>query len=158
MALAPLAPVSALESRLGLEVGSLTGTDLQQALDNLADASALVRSAAGVPFVDANGEPDAPEDVFVVVVRAAIRGYRNPEGLFQESISGAYSSTVPQGETGVYLTSAETAIVKAAGSASSTVRRVGSIATPSAYGVRPYRGTLYAPVDTGGRPLPWEAL
>ena len=47
MALPQLAPVSALEIRLGLAAGTLDGADLARAGAALDDVSALVRAEAG---------------------------------------------------------------------------------------------------------------
>ncbi|GAA4981255.1 hypothetical protein [Actinopolymorpha pittospori] len=115
MALPSLAPVSALEVRLGVDVGSLAGADLARAEADLADASALVRNEAGCDWVAVDGVTiTAPDPVVAVVVRAALRSYRNPDGYQGENLGGSYSYQYAQGETGVYLTADEIRVVQLA--------------------------------------------
>lgn len=135
----PLALVSELERRLRVEVGSLTGTDLQAAEDALSDASVLVRAAAR----DAGlAEPwtafTAPEEVRLVVVRVAKRQYENPSGYVSEAMGGgAYSYRLADDETSAYLTAAEAATISAAvaasGPAGASQGFTGSLRTPLAY-------------------------
>jgi hypothetical protein len=124
-----LAPVSALEIRLGKSTGSLSGTDLARAEAALQDASALVRAAAGKTWVSEDGlTATAPDAASVVTVTAALRAYRNPEGFISETL-GDYNYRRPEGgqAVGVYLTREERQMVKhAAKSTAYTVR------TPSA--------------------------
>lgn len=130
-----LAPVSALETRLGLAVGSLTGADLARAETDLADASALVRMESfGKTWVDTDGVTvTAPDSVVTVVVRAAIRSYRNPDGFQGEAVgSGAYSYQYAQGEVGMYLTPEEIRVVRYAARAAGT-GGVSTIRVRSAY-------------------------
>lgn len=138
MALPALATVAAMEVRLGVPVGSLAGLDLDRARASLGDTSALVRSAVGGrTWVAAdNVTITAPPEVVTVVVRAAIRAYRNPDGVSSESIGGAYFYAYGQAEISAYLTEDEVVIVRAA------VRRegaddgwngTGTVRTPSAY-------------------------
>jgi hypothetical protein len=139
MSLPSLAPVSALEVRLGVASGSLSGADLARAQACLDDVSALVREAVGRDFVDEIDEltDTIPAAVVTVTVQAALRGYRNPDGLASESIgSGAYAySFGTDAQAGIYLSAAEVEIVRKAvrGTSGSTY----SIGTPSAYGERP---------------------
>lgn len=139
MSLPPLAPVSALEVRLGVAVGSLSGADLARAGACLDDVSALVREAAGKEFTDSFGDllEEIPAAILTVTVQASLRGYRNPDGLASESIgSGAYAYSLGQdAQAGIYLTDAERSVVaKAARGVSTSVYSVG---VPSAYGERP---------------------
>lgn len=132
MALPPLAPVSALEQRLGVPVGSLAGLDLARAEANLNDASALVRAEAGFDWVADDGVTiTAPDAVVTVTVRAAIRAYRNPDGYMSENLGGSYSYTFAQSEIGVYLlTEEKRVIVKAAADAKATLG-YGTVRVPS---------------------------
>lgn len=114
MALPPLAATSDLEARLGV---TLTGTDVARAEAALTDASALVRSAAGVTW-SADGttlDADLPDVVIAVTLTAARRAYENPSGLVSESF-GSYSYTRNQGERriGMYLTDEERKAVRRA--------------------------------------------
>lgn len=130
-----LAEVSALELRLGLEIGSLQGADLARASAALDDASALVRAEAGKDWVTtAHGTPtvSAPTQVVTIVVKAALREYRNPAGFTSEQL-GDYSYRTDQ-TGGVYLTEEERRIVRAAAGASG--HGVWSPRTPTAYGER----------------------
>lgn len=131
MSLPPLATVEALQVRLGGEV--LTGAALARAQAALGDVSALVRLEAGRDWVAADGTTiTAPEAVVAVVLAAARRGYRNPDGYQGENV-GPYSYQYAQGETSAYLTSAEARIVRAAVSGTSGRSGVYTVRTPSAY-------------------------
>lgn len=136
MALPALATVDALEIRLGLAAGSLSGADLARATANLQDASALVRAAAGKSWVDpVDGVTvTAPDVVVAVVLQAAKRAFQNPEGIQQESISsgGYWSSWADAASAGVILTPDERGTVVAAARGSGGPF-VGSVGTPSAY-------------------------
>jgi hypothetical protein len=112
-ALLPLAPVSALEERLGVPVGSLADADLTRAERALEDASHLVRAESGIAWVDAIGIPVAPEAIVVVVLQIAKRVYINPDGLTSESVEG-YSWQTDQQTMGIYLSEDELRTVKAA--------------------------------------------
>ena len=138
MATPSLAPVSALETRLGLAAGTLSGADLARAEADLADASALIRAEAGKTWVDADGVTiTAPEVVVTVCVRAAKRSFQNPEDLIGENV-GDYGTQ--RRETGVYLSDQEKEIVRKA-----AVSNGGSydVQTPSAYAVTGTDPALY---------------
>lgn len=139
MALPSLAPVSALEVRLGVAEGSLSGADLARAEAALEDVSSLVRGEAGKLWVDTLGALEGvPDVVTTVTIQAALRAYRNPDGLSNESIGGVYSYGYGQdAQNGVYLTDAEIRAVKAAARGTATGGGVYTVATPSAYGDRP---------------------
>jgi len=106
MPAAALAEVTDLEDRLGREI--TTDSERARAEAALDDASALVRE---------EGRPDwtsqtVPQAVVAVVLTAALRVMRNPEGFASEQI-GAYSYQRAYGEAlGVYLSDAEKAIVR----------------------------------------------
>ena len=130
MSLPSLATVEALQVRLGGQ--PLSGADLDRARAALDDVSALVRLEAGLDWVAADGVTiTAPAAVVTVVLAAAQRGYRNPDG-FQGETVGPYSYQYGQGETSAYLTPTERRIVKNAASAAGR-GGVYTIRTPSAY-------------------------
>lgn len=83
-----LATVAALEKRIGVEVGTLTGVDLARAQTDLEDASNDVRAETGLDWVDADNVPIAPGPLVTVVLRAAKRCYRNPDEFSSESEDG----------------------------------------------------------------------
>ncbi len=103
----PLATVEQLVARLGYP---LTGPDLIMAEAALADASAVVR-AHGLSWPD----PDrAPDVVRSVVLAAAERRVRNPEGYRME-MQGSYSYQLPASTpAGVELTTGEARMVRGA--------------------------------------------
>ena len=133
MTLPALASVSQLETRLGIEVGSLEDLDLARAQACLADASELVRAEAGVDWISDLGEPNAPDVVVGVVVRAALRGFRNPDGVGSESLGGVYTYSFASGEASIYLTASEIDIVKKAATRSSKWTGTGTLRVPSSY-------------------------
>ncbi|WP_405061892.1 hypothetical protein OG474_09625 [Kribbella sp. NBC_01505] len=140
MTLPPLATVADMEVRLRVEVGSLAGLDLVAAQTSLKDASALVRSVSNpVTWVDPDDDSiTAPDEVLTIIVRAAVRDFRNPSGVNNEAMgSGAYSYTFAAGEATVYLSEDEVAMIKKAAKNSGTDpeawKGVGTIRTPSAY-------------------------
>lgn len=105
-----LAPVSALEERLGT---TFEGTDLIRAQRALEDASELVRTETGLKWIDTEGQPCAPDAVVVVVLQMAKRAYLNPEGLTSESVEG-YSWQGDQQNVGIYMSDEELRAVQAA--------------------------------------------
>lgn len=118
MTLKALAEVSALELRLGLEIGSLQGADLARANASLEDASALVRAEAGKSWLAEQEEAvvvTAPDQVVTIVIKAALREYKNPDGFSSEQI-GDYSYRTDN-TGGVYLTEEERRIVREAAGA-----------------------------------------
>lgn len=138
-----LAPVSGLERRLRVEVGSLTGADLDAAEDALADVSALVHATArDAGLTSPWTASSVPDEVRVIVLRAAARQYRNPDGYTSENYGGAYSWSRPDEETTAYLTTAEEAKIAAAaqaGQGGGSRGFTGSVRTPLAYSQRPPR-------------------
>ncbi|MFI7069553.1 hypothetical protein [Micromonospora sediminicola] len=119
-------PVAALERKLGLDPGSLTGSDLVRAGEELADASVLVRDLAGRDWVADDGVTiTAPAAVLKVVRDVALRGYRNPDGFRGENV-GDYGYQRDAEEASAALTPAEEAIVRrAAGTGRVSVYTVG---------------------------------
>lgn len=130
--MAALATVAALESRLGVAPGSLTGENLARATSNLDDASALVRAEGGREWAD---PAQAPAVVVMVALQVALRAYRNPEGFVSESL-GAYTYRLADGLSSVYLTDEERRIVWAAGAGGSL--GIGSVAIVPATGDQRY--------------------
>lgn len=99
-----LASVADLQARLG-RVFDVDET--QQALALLDDASALVRDEAGRTWLDDSGAlTEVPASIRAVVLRAAERAVRNPDGFRSES-AGDYSYQRAETESGVFLTDAE---------------------------------------------------
>ena len=104
------APVEELEARLGVEQGALSGGERARAQAALDDASALVREESRRDWV-VDGEITAPPSLVRVVLGAALRNYRNPDGEISQT-AGPFSRTVKASDVGVYLTSAELEIVR----------------------------------------------
>ncbi|GAB7185926.1 hypothetical protein ATKI12_5757 [Kitasatospora sp. Ki12] len=103
----PLASVDQLTARLGYP---LTGPDLTMAEAALADASAVVR-AHGLAWPDPARVPDV---VRSVVLAAAERRVRNPEGYRMEQ-QGSYSYQLPASTPlGVDLTTSEVRLIRGA--------------------------------------------
>ncbi|WP_136709391.1 hypothetical protein [Agromyces sp. H66] len=122
-------PVSALESRLGVPVGSLAAEDLVRAESALADATTL--ALAEVPAsVAASWELDAPPIAASVVLKAARREYENPRGIAQETL-GEHSVGLSE-SSGVYLTRREIRYLRRAATGRSR-GFVGTVRTPSAH-------------------------
>lgn len=103
---APLAPVSALEARLRIPIDSLQGVDLAKALADLEDASNLVRAETGKSWLSEQGQPIAPGPVVTVVLKAALRCYRNPDEFSAEAEDGYTWRREPDSVT-PYLNQAE---------------------------------------------------
>lgn len=129
MTLKALAEVSALELRLGFETGTLQGPDLARAQAALADASALVRAEANKAWLDSDSNVTAPAQVVTIVVKAALREFKNPDGFTSEQM-GDYSYRTDNAG-GVYLTEDERRIVRSA--AGSGAYGAWTVHTPSNY-------------------------
>jgi hypothetical protein len=136
MSLPPLASVAAMEVRLGVEEGSLEDLDLARAEAALGDVSALVRDEAGRDWVaDDETTITAPPAAVAVVLQAALRTYRNPDGYASESLGGgAYGYSYAPGATGAYLSEDERLIVRRAATGRRFHGGVYTVRTPSAYG------------------------
>lgn len=94
--LPPLASISALEARLGLEEGALEGAELDRAMACLEDASIIVRHVSqrdwielddeGEPVLGDDGEPvvNAPQILVKITRDVARRMFTNPDAEVQE--------------------------------------------------------------------------
>lgn len=103
MALPPLATVADLEARLGHPITDPAEQARANAL--LADASALVRFAAGQTWVDENDNLTVVPDLAVTVTcQAALRGWYNPA-----NIESAQLGAVSVRYGNAWLTAQETA-------------------------------------------------
>lgn len=123
-------PVSSLEKRLGLPVGTLDEEDLARAEEALDDATTLalaeVNETKAILWT-----VDAPKIVTLIVLKAAKREFENPRGMESESLGE--HSVGGLDTTGVYLKRSEIAQIRRAASGRSG-GFVGSIRTPSGYG------------------------
>lgn len=118
-------PVSGLETRLRIPVGTLADADLAAATQYIADATAF--ALAEVPTITALEWQDACPDVVVTIIyKAARREWENPSGLSQE-ISGEHTITTAA-TSGVFLTAAEVAQIRRA--AGLTKSFLGSVRVP----------------------------
>lgn len=103
----PLATVTQLAARLGR---TLDTAETAMAAGALADASARVRFA-GLPWPN----PElAPAVVVGIVLDAAERRIRNPEGLRSETLGDYQYSRTSSTPTGTSLSGVETAIIRRA--------------------------------------------
>ncbi len=106
----PLIQVEDFEVRFDRDLSDKERTRVEALID---DASALVRSVAGVDFTDENGG-GVPDEIIPVVVAAVRRAIQNPDDLTSESI-GNYSWQRDGGEPGnVFLTSHEKRVARRA--------------------------------------------
>jgi hypothetical protein len=133
MSLPAFATVSQLEVRLGLGAGSIQGEDLARAEALLDDVSTEVRAHVGTDWVDGLNALTAPPLIGIIVLRAAMRGYRNPDGVGSESLGGLYTYSYASGEATAYLNAQEIEQVKAAAVTTGAASGATSVATPSAY-------------------------
>jgi hypothetical protein len=124
-------PLSALETRLGLDPGTLDGPEQARATEALADATALALAEVS-PSVATRWATGAPAVVSVVVLKAARREFENPEGRRQENL-GEHGFQLDVA-SGVYLTPAEVAQVVRAARGGGSGGFTGTVRTPSAYG------------------------
>jgi|SRR5690606_21533884 len=106
MSLPPLAPIAALEARLGLEEGALEGVDEARALACLEDASADVREASGRDWVEEDEDEQlvitAPQILIRITLKAARRLYVNPDAEIAEG-DGPFSRRLKEDEVGTSL-------------------------------------------------------
>lgn len=129
-----------------------SGSDGVRALAALEDASWLVRDAAGrLRDEDWPTEADVPGPLRTIVVRAAIRGWENPEATTGEGVSASGITTSRQAEpNSVYLTEDERRECRryrpAGGGVSSIALTRGGVAAPT---------VQYAPDARGGQSWPW---
>jgi hypothetical protein len=142
-------PLSSLETRLGLDVGTLEDVDRARAEEAIEDAVTLVLAEVSERTAD-RWASSAPRVVELVVLTAARRGYENPRGIAQETL-GEHTVGLTE-STGVYLTAREVMQVRRAATGRNGF--TGSLRTPTAYGTPVYPTTLYVPV-VDGRPVPF---
>lgn len=140
-----LATLEQLADRLGLPPFTPNTPDHRRATANLQDASVLVEEATRRW---SEHEP-VPDIVSLVALQAAARTYRNPEGAIQRNM-GPFGETY--GESGVYLTDAERALLS------------GFQETPSGAiisvpivreGERRRRGSEYVWIEGSDEPIPY---
>lgn len=107
-----LASVHDLEARLGLDPDTLTGAEKSRAQAALDDVSALVRFESRKDWIDAGGALMAVPNVLVrITLGAALRSWRNPEGLTTET-AGPFTRTIKDTEIGSLLTEPEKLIIR----------------------------------------------
>lgn len=135
------ATVEDLEQRLGEPLVDTAKRDRAQAL--LHDASTLIRATAGRDWDD-----PVPEVVATVCVGAAIRAWRNPEGVRQKQI-GQVSTTFATADVVVTLTDEERRLIRVAAGHGVAID---SIQLTTGYAAS---RTVFVPVAGGGDLLPW---
>lgn len=106
-----LATVAALEARLGIPPGTLAGADLAKAQADLEDASNLVRAETRRSWLDDTNTPNAPGPVVTIVLKAALRCYRNAEEYSSETEDGYTWRREPDSVT-PYLIPAEIRLLR----------------------------------------------
>lgn len=150
MAQAPLADVSALADWLGEPI--VEGVDATRAESVLRAASSLVRRFTEKSWLTPAGDldPALPEDVALVTIQVAARGYSNPEGWANESLDDWRGGGRIVEEAGLYLTASEKAVLGAHVAARTS--GIGVIATTKVAAVSPLDGWVPT-VD--GPPFPW---
>lgn len=125
--LTPLAGVQQLSDWLGEPIQD--DQDVARAGLVLAAASVLVRNFTEKSWLTEAGtiDPDLPDDVLMVTVQVAARGYSNPEGWRDERTDdwAGQGRVVP--EAGLFLTASERDILS--GHRAKKVSGIGVIAT-----------------------------
>lgn len=131
-----------------LRLGGISASDEERAQAVLDDASALVRAEAGDEdwVDDDNTLEEVPGVIAAITVAVAIRAYRNPDGVRQESI-GTYSVAYADTSTAVFLTEGERRMIRRAVGLSG----IGSI---SLEGEWTLAAASYVPVEGGGDDFP----
>lgn len=132
-----------------LRLGGLASSDEDRAQACLDDASALIRAeAGGEDWVDSDGAlEEVPGVIVAVCVAAAIRAFRNPEGVRTESI-GTYSVAYADTSTAVFLTEGERRIIRRAAGLSG----IGNVQLEGEWSVG--MDAVWVPVDRGGDDYP----
>lgn len=143
----PLATIQQLSARLGRE---FTGAELERAEALLDDASALVRDVAGRTWIDPDtgALESVPGSIQWVVLRAAERAIRNPDGFSSES-AGDYSYQRTGVEPGVYLTAGEEKAIRRA------LGKTGLWTQPVTRG-EDYLQTVWLNDSFGAEPFPYD--
>lgn len=149
-----LATLEDFQARLGIpllddydEPLDPDGIRAQAALD---DASALVRSAAGLEWVDEYGElEDVPDIATSITLAVAGRTYQNPQGFSQATVGDSSVSYSREGNAGgIFLTKSEERALRRLGSGG-----IGEIVVGKDYELR---GTQeWVEVTNGGDPFPY---
>ncbi|WDS51644.1 head-to-tail adaptor [Microbacterium phage Barnstormer] len=147
--------VEELARRIGLEAVDLADPGVTARLtDALEDATTLALAEVSDKLAE-RWRVNAPAVVRLVILKAARREYENPRGINQETLG---EHTVGLSDvSGVYLTAREVAQIERAVSGRKGAY-VGSIRTPTAYGVPAVTPTVYTPVSDGSRPVPFLSL
>lgn len=109
--LPPLASVQELAESIE---ETIAGTAVKRAEYVLNLASALVRTETRQPWTETGGDlaTDIPDNVLLVTLAAAGRGYTNPDANVSESIDDGQVTRVVA-EAGVYLTATEKTLLAA---------------------------------------------
>lgn len=146
----PLADVDALSDWLGEPITEVE--DITRAGSVLTAASVLVRNFTGKTWLTDAGviDPDLPDDVLVVTVQVAARGYTNPEGWRDERVDDWAGQGKPVPEAGLFLTASERSIL--AGHRAAKPAGIGVMATTRRESVPALDS--YVPTD-GGTWIPW---
>lgn len=143
-------PAFATLDQLAARMTVADETRAQAALD---DASAEIRSIAGVTFVtddvlDFTGYPTWAEDALVkVCCSSAVRSLTNPEGEQSETI-GSYSHSYANASPDVYINANERRLIRRAAGRTG----LGTITTTTGYDDS---DTQYLDVSPPGEPMPW---
>lgn len=144
----PLASVGDLSDWIGEPIAS--ETDFRRAELALKFASAVVRRASRCTWVDGEGALlPVPDDVMLVTLASAARGYTNPDGFIDESLDD-WRGRKPEDAASFALTTAEKELL--AGYGTSRRGGIGTVSTT--------RGDIGAPnqavVVNGPDPMnPW---
>ncbi|WP_329520512.1 hypothetical protein [Spirillospora sp. NBC_01491] len=102
-------PLLATPAELADEVDDASVADSPRAVRLLSRASALVRAYTGRTFTDDNGDlvEPVPDAVHEVVLAAAARAWRNPQGYVQDTTGPFTVRWSERTADGVYLTGDE---------------------------------------------------
>lgn len=101
----PLAAPDALSEWLGEPITETE--DVKRAEWALRNASVLVRAESGKDWAAEVAASEVPEDVLVVTLQCAARGYTNPESWATEGTDDWRGGGKPIAELGLYLTATE---------------------------------------------------
>ncbi len=128
---------------------SVSASDVERALACLDDASALIRAVAGDEvWVDADGALETVPDVIVAIcVAVAVRAFRNPDGVRQETI-GNYSVAYADTSTAVFITPGERRMIRRAVG----LTGISSVSLEGEWTINP---AVYVPVEGGGDDFPF---
>lgn len=146
MAPTPLVTVQDLSDWLGEPIAE--AEDVTRAGSVLGAASVLVRNYVGKTW---DGGDPVPDEVAIVVVQVAARGYTNPEGWRDERTDDWAGQGKPVPEAGLFLTASEKAILAA--HRPKKPAGIGVLATTRRPGPE-VDETAWVPT-VGGPPFPW---